>query len=602
MCSFFCAIDTERNFNSVDDLNKLTSALKLSSHRGPDHMGIKTYSTIQDTDSFNVFLGHNRLSIIDLSDKGNQPLIKEHLTIIFNGCIYNYKEIIAEHGLNQNSNSDTEVILDLYLKYGVEGINKLNGDWAFVIYDDLKKKIIVSRDRYGVKPFHIHRDNGRIYFASEMKQLVPFLKNRELNDEVMLSYLYYGQFGDENIPLLRNIEELQPGTYIEIDMESGREEKNYYWNIDEKSTSYQYGNDIVGEFSDVLTDAINIRNRADVRKGCLVSGGLDSSAIGVELNGKGVNFFSYKSEDEDDLFKQYLLDTKKIDKINQINIDAVADIDSLNKLMYMNERPIVVSNRLVFQQLVRTISEDFGIKVLISGQGADEILCGYNKYYFYNIYDLYKRKKIGSTISELIALRGYFLNNFKFNYVKRYLPGVQKRDYLLSDGITKSAPILNFSKMRDLRGRQIDDVQKYSVPIIRHYEDRLSMANIVEMRYPFLDYRVVEYCLGLENNWKVNKGRSKYVLRKHLESRAPKIAKRKDKKGFQIKEESIMTPKFYKEATQLFDKSILAEKGLINGEFIKKVISDFPNNDKKVWARDLHRFIFAEIWANQYLR
>jgi len=613
MCGIFGAINLDGFFNNKD-YKLFVHLTDLVSYRGPDASGYLAVNmreqSINDQNKFDIYLGHRRLSIIDLSDNANQPLSDgSGIWIIYNGEIFNYIELkneLQSKGYFFKTKSDTEVILNIYKKYGEKGFEKLNGMWAFAIVDLPKRKIVLSRDRFSIKPLYYTLVNSHFYFASEIKQLIPLLNTKELNKNIMFKYLEQGLINYNEETFYQHIYKLRPkhNMIIKIDSRLIREEK--YWDY---SNEYEVLtlNDMLEKFHDLFLDSVRIRLRSDVKIGALLSGGLDSSSISVIANkfhnGK---FYTYSIISKNKRYSEerYIDILSKKSGIHNYKVpfefeDNTTFIKYIDKVIYHNDEPFNGFSTVAQYKALEALKKNTNITVVLSGQGGDETLMGYLKYFFFNLKELFNKKEFIRALSQIMLS---FINRtviwqFKLSEARRYIPFLIERTSKPFLKIHDTfEPIWNF---KNLRERQILDIDKYSVPSLTHYEDRNSMAHSLEIRLPFLDYRLVNFTLNLPITLKLNKGWTKYILRKSLYELPDEIRWRKDKQGFLIPEEQWLKRNLSSLITRLFKKSILDEMEIINSNLFLQYYRDFQKGKKYIWYTDISRVLIAELWARK---
>lgn len=611
MCGIFGAVNIKSFFNE-NDKQCLINAVQLTNYRGPDAMGLKFYNSfIEESAQSNVFLGHNRLAIIDLSPQGEQPLkdVSGRLEIVFNGEIYNYLELKDEliaKGYVFRTKTDTEVILNIYKEYGSAGFSKMNGMWAFIIFDINKNKLIVSRDRFAVKPLYYIIQNDIYYFSSEIKQLLPFLENKpNIDRKQMYNYLINYIVDYSNDTFFQEVKKIPPKQNFILDIKNSKILFEQYWQYSNLDFSKRNKQDLIDEFSSLLKDSIKIRLRSDVNIGNTLSGGLDSSSIAVladEISTSKILNLSVINDNPNLSEEKYIdiLQQKKGINLKKINSSAYNSIDILDKVIWHNDEPILSLSTVAHYKMMKLFKQETDIKVILSGQGGDESLCGYNKYFFYNLKYALKEKKIAYFAKESLCLLPKFASEFKFNFAKRYIKNVSENTPNYISFKDKNEFILLADTLKEC---QILDIDKFSVPALTHYEDRTSMAHSLEIRLPFLDYRLVNFNLNLPSDLKINNGWSKYILRKGLKNHLPNdILYRKDKKGFTTDEDELLSQDNKNIILSLFDDSILGKLEILDTKKFLELINHYYNGSTKgIWVRDLHRVIFAEIWAKIFI-
>ncbi len=522
MCGIFCALSFEKPFNELDYI-KFVESTNLVAYRGPDSSNYKKYRTSDNlnlSEDFNLFFGHRRLSIIDLSKDGNQPMQIGDYHIIFNGEIFNYIELREELkllGIQFKTNTDTEVIIKVYEHFGPKGFYKLNGMWAFIILDLKNRLIVVSKDRFSIKPLYWYKNNNRFYLASEIKQIVPFLCKKELNLKAMGRLLHQGILDMDTETFYKDVYSLQSKQNLIIDLDSKNIYSESYWNYNFSSIKTD---DVFEQFRELFLDSIKIRLRSDVEVGALLSGGLDSSAISVlskNLIGESFKTYTVISENKkfseenfvDILVKEKSLRNEKLllgyenIKENFENVIQVQDDPFLNF--------IVVAHYSILQK----IKNETDITVVLNGQGGDEVLAGYLRFFFFYLSDLYKRGKYFKLTKEIFSSIFYqtVMMQLSSAGAKRYIPSLSKNEKKF---ILLEVERENTSNFNNLVEAQVANIDKYSVPTINRYEDRNSMAHSLEVRLPFLDHRLVEFLLNVKNDLKIKNGWNKYILRKSL--------------------------------------------------------------------------------------
>ena len=569
--------------NKKIDSNCAINMSKILAHRGPDDEGfvffnddesivqLKGFDTPMEvsselnlkqhiTDFKNLssttnFLGHRRLSILDLSSSGHQPMrYLEKYWIVFNGEIYNYIEIREElknFGYQFNSNSDTEVILAAYDKWGCDCLNKFNGMWSFIIYDTRNKSIFISRDRFGVKPFYFHHSEGLFLFGSEPKALLESgLITTSPNLTYIKKYLISGPNESSRQTAFQDINRVEASHYIFCslsDLLLGKFEQIKYWKLNPNCSNERFNSDVAKQLAkkyfDLLEDAVRLRLRADVKVGSALSGGLDSSSIVYLVNKiqKETNETSkqetfscvYNKEDE-----KFCDETIFIDKIaNILNVKS-NKIEPKSKNVPIEHSHVTwamdtpCANSSMSGWHTYKLIKEAKIKVTLEGQGADEQLAGYLGYiYIYmgnlNFLDLIKEAysflKMPNTFKHVCA--GIIINLL----IKIGFYSLANKIFIK---ITNSDVPLDTC----LNKRLVNDSMNGLVNLL-HYGDRVSMAHSVESRMPFLDYRLAEFFASIPANYKMHNGWTKYIARLAFDGLLPdEICWRRDKMGWPVPE------------------------------------------------------------------
>lgn len=473
----------------------------------------------------------------------------------------------------------------------------MNGMWAFSIYDKINRKIILS-DRFSKKPIFYYQDEDHFYFSSEIKQLLPLVKDKAPNKSVLTSYLKQGVVDTNNESFFRDINRIEAKTNLTIDLNTGATQRYQYWDFETFSTS----SNTEEEFRFLLEDSIKLTMRSDVPVGCMLSGGLDSSSISVfahKMNPE-IETFSVVSNDKkmsEEPFIDIVVNQIKI-RNHKLNFDATHVIRNFETVLKHQDEPFFNLSVLAGYSILKKIKDDTDIIVLLNGQGGDELLMGYLKYFFFYEKDLMNRgqyMKAAGLILSAIYNRT-ILNQFNLGKAKRYLPGhlSQKSSFIHTNGVE----LVDTWSFRDIRHRQVLDIDKFSIPGLCRYEDRNSMANSLEMRIPFLDYRLVSFCLNLRNELKIQNGWTKFILRKIMTDLPNEIRYRKDKKGFSVPEESFLRNELKDDILSIKNYSVLHEMGIIDKDSFIHYYNDFLEG-KGYYTEftDITRVYIAEKWA-----
>jgi len=475
------------NLNNQDDLNKM---LQEQKHRGPD----ATNTWI----SSEIVLGHNRLSIIDLSVTANQPMVSNCGTyiIVFNGEIYNYLEIKNQLKLDYDfkTYSDTEVLLAAYLKWGKEMLEKLNGMFSFSIWNTQTKKLFAARDRFGVKPFYFCILKNQFYFSSEIKTLFAGGIPKNKNPRVWANYFSFGSYGLPHETFWQDIYQLPAGHFIEVDnltIDSLQPQKWYYFAeriaqikelpIDELRESYEF----------LLKESIQLRFRADVPIGMNVSGGLDSSTL-ISLvhqnlpSQKTIEAFTFYSNNNayDELPWVIELMKKTPYHLNKVLLDYDEIPKLIEEVSHIQDEPFGGFPTIAYSLLFKAARQK-GIKVLLDGQGMDEAWAGYD-YYYNNSNNLIQGVTSSPVRPEIM--------------VSEFGNLAQKEDY--------ERPFVSH-----LQNLQYRDLFYTKIPRALRFNDRISMMHGTELREPFLDYRLVELAFAQSDSMKFQNGQTKWMLR-----------------------------------------------------------------------------------------
>ena len=557
MCGIAGFINNNGMTALKEQVKKMTDTLI---HRGPDSEGQYVYQ--------NIGLGHRRLSILDLSENGKQPMLSHdgRYVIVFNGEIYNYVELkqeLKELGASFQNNTDTEVIIEGYRYWGKDCVNRLNGMWAFVLYDQKENVIFGSRDRMGVKPFYYLERDDIFAFASEPKAILEICpEEREYSPTMVYRFLKEMPEDMDELTFYKNIYQLEPAHSFFYNFKEKRMEKWEYWFIDADEIYEKRikGKNPVKVFKSLLEDAVKIRLRSDVEIGSSLSGGLDSSTlVGIMSKkfGRKVNTFSSCYEDVECNEKEY------IDEVNSFTGSASHLVypdgnehilEDIKDIVYHHDGPngsaSLYSGYSVYKEANKFV------KVLVDGQGADELLGGYLSTYNARVQDILEENTLKAKIQAMKTIAIFdqewpeYTKNISTSSIRKamgkkvaagfdykrtneyaahkelfYKEFEQKADKSIPQCVGKVKGQLNQELYVQLRQK--------SIPYILHNVDGNSMAFSLEIRLPFLDYRIIEFCMALDGKYKIKNQWTKWILRKSCKEYLPKkVVNRKNKMGF----------------------------------------------------------------------
>lgn len=625
------------------DAKLLADMTNVSKYRGPDGEGYAVFgnsineAALADNNllrekskfDFNIGLGHRRLAIIDLSTDGLQPLkYRNRFLITFNGEIFNYKELreeLKQLGHHFQTQTDTEVACAAIAEWGIESFNKMNGMWAIVFVDCLKGDVIISRDRFGIKPlYYLTSQDGTFFFSSEAKQLLQIdKKNPSLNHEAAASFLGYGLSDYSEATFFKGIYELRGGQFLRFHLSTLPRPIAKTWYLPDLSPLDLENNQLINRFSEIFDSSISLRLRADVPIGSCLSGGLDSSSIVETIyrkltnpNGTSVqNTFSFIPNDEKFSERKYIdfvLSGKNLNS-HIINPSPSELEESLDAIAFHQDFPFA-STSILAQWFVFKNANQNGVKVMLDGQGADEILGGYHSFFKVHLYSLFKNLQFGKFKKECVSLHKnhqYGLNFILGSLALGLLPySIEKilRNILRENNghpeyLHKNFHIDNprsYRKMNicSIKDLSLDQIKRSNLPMLLRYEDRNSMAHGIEARVPFLDYRLVEFSLRLPVNQIINEGMTKVILRKSMEKNlSHEIVFRKDKMGFITPEETWFknNPNFFK---TILNNSVVESSEL----FSKKLSVDFEKFIKGEipYSQAFWRVISFGLWKSKF--
>ncbi|MFH1972226.1 MAG: asparagine synthase (glutamine-hydrolyzing) [archaeon] len=488
-------------------------------HRGPDFNDSMIFE--------NLSLGHTRLSIIDLSEKGNQPMFNNNFYIVFNGEIYNFKELKEKYCQDYNfkSNTDTEVILAMYEKFGQDCVQHFNGMWAFCIYDKNKNILFCSRDRLGIKPFYYQKQGEKFIFSSEIKAILTHKLPTRINPSAISSFLRYRYVLEEDT-FFTGIKKLKPGYSLTYDLTNNSLEINQYWDVHHKETLLSF-NSQINEIEKGLIKSTEYRMLADVEVGSILSGGLDSSllsAIMAKQSNKKINTYTVKFSEEG--YDETPFAKKVADQYetlhNELEIKNEDYLSSMHEYLKYKDEPIGVPNEvalfLLFRQIKKTAT------VVLAGEGADEIFAGYGRI-FRSPFDYMKEHNDDSNFLD------FFMNNygyFKDDNLKQILkPEYYKEFKETFSYYLEKCPRDYYNKISYL-------FLKVHLPGLLLRSDVSSMANAVEARVPFLDHNFVQQVYSLPFEHK-NRFKNKESIKESLNLIFNEISENHDIPKFMLK-------------------------------------------------------------------
>ncbi len=600
MCGIAGIILQASNPNASFHLKKMTDAI---AHRGPDGEG--HWSNEKET----VHLGHRRLSVIDLSSNATQPMAyANRYHIVHNGEIYNYIElrsVLQKKGYSFISNSDTEVILAAYDCWKEKCLQQFDGMFSFVIWDDKEEQLFAARDRFGEKPFYYYEDEENFIFASEMKALWAVRIEKNYDKKMLLNYLTLGHVQncvDKEQTFFESVYSLPPSHYLVFTPSTQQSKITKYWSINKEIKIDISETDAIEKFTELFNNSIQKRLRSDVAIGSSLSGGVDSSAIAATINllnsgesnktegntGSLKTFSAVFPGFENDESKYIQLVSEKTGFENfQVNPTAEELVNDFEKLCYHQEEPFQ-SSGIYAQYKVFELAKQQQVKVLLDGQGADEILAGYPRYIHWYLQEVLSRHRLGATQIERNAFKktGQPFHWDIKNFFAAFLPShaamhMEKKEYHR----TKHHPEICTAFLESVSGREWEGIHK---PIITklndilhfnttqmgleellRFADRNSMAHGREVRLPFLDHVLVEFVFSLPAKFKMHDGWTKFLLRKAMENKLPgEIVWRKNKIGFEPPQ------KYWMQDPALQEFIIESKRKLVNNGIISKKVLD----------------------------
>ena len=569
------------NFKSNYDFKKATQIMQ---NRGPDNTSIQNI--------YNNYFGHTRLKIVDLSNKSNQPMVFDDILIVFNGEIYNYKELLKDENLICTTTSDTEVILRLYIKYKEDLLKKIDGAFSFCIYDIKNETHFIARDRYGKKPLYYYHKDGKFIFSSMITPIIKLIEyTPKLNKIALSQYLQYF------VPLApntfyQNINKLEASTYMIYKNNTLFTKKYYKIKI---NTSIKKKDIAVKNIEDILINSIDKRIHSDVKIGTLLSGGLDSSLISsiyAKLSSKPIDTFSigYESHKKHCELKYSDLMAKDI-KSNHTRIvlnksDYLNSIDDVNNAL---EEPHGDPASIPLYHLTKLINKA-NIKSVLSGEGADELFLGYDSYAknldFYNFKKTLDSNQINFLKHNILS--SLPSNTKELDYFKRILnntPIYSSFGKIFSqiekEKLFKTTPLFIFEKEK---ANPIDwmsyiDTKIWLGEVLLSKVDKISMSNSIEVRNPFLDTNMVNLAFSIESKLKLG-DTNKYLLKEIAKKYLPKEIIYRKKKGFNSPYNEWIIEEYKDNILETIQKANKFHN-LFKEDYLKEIYHQAKNNKKK---------------------
>jgi asparagine synthase (glutamine-hydrolysing) len=632
-----CGIAGYIDFSNTSSNEVLKKMINTLSHRGPDANGVK----VLNSDNAQIGLGHSRLSIIDLSKLGAQPMQYKHLWISFNGEIYNFEEIKKELEVLNHifiSHSDTEVILHAFEQWGIDCIQKFIGMFAFVIYNSLNEEIFCVRDRAGVKPFFYYWHNSLFLFSSELKafhQHPQFIK--ELNTDAIAAFI---QFGNVPTPhcIFNNCYKLKPGHYLKIELRNSNFVNIGYWNVYDAYNKPKL--DISFEEAKtstekILTSAFNYRMVSDVPVGVFLSGGYDSTCVTALLQknaSQKLKTFTIAVPDIGLNEAPYAKAVAKYFNTEHYEYECTQKeaLGLIENLPYYYDEPFADSSAIPTTLVCLMARKQ--VTVALSADGGDEIFAGYNRYDYLmkhgkllNQLPTFIRRGTAGLMNTISANKIPILKN-KYNFNNRY----QKLKSLLNNPSPQNI-MFNLSKQFDdkdlehlfknqtnnlqtaylseelkqefyspLAFMQAIDYQTYLLDDILQKVDRASMSASLEGREPFLDHRIIEFVAQLPNAFKYNKGIKKYILKEIVHQYIPKSIMDRPKMGFAIPIEKWLMTDLKDQVLEVLSANKINTQDIFNVQEIENIKHNFFAGKNELATKIWHLFMF-QLWYEKWM-
>lgn len=614
MCGIAGVIRFDKEAVRKEQLQVMMRKIK---HRGPDAEG----SYIAD----NIGLGFVRLSILDLTAAGNQPMTDAtgRYTIIQNGESYNYIELREElqnMGYVFCSQSDTEVILNGYIAWGEKVLDRLNGMFAIAIYDNQEHTLFLARDRFGVKPLYYYITEDKFVFASEIPAILSAISTKpSANENAIFDYLVFNRTDQTDETFFNGIYKLQHGCYMKLDCSVAYAKENLpivkWYNLAERVSGKKIKKN-TNEFMHLFTRAVQLRLRSDVPWGVCLSGGLDSSAITSTvinvLNEPNVHSFSAVYGKDSKADESNFIDCFKgiVPNMHYIYPDADTLYTNIDNYIRTQAEPTPTTSPFAHYCVMQEAQKY--VKVTLDGQGADEALSGYE--YIPGLYykTLFTHFKWIALAKELVSYARLHKSMRHVKYMIYFLlPSrmrtkvrVMQRGYINPNFATRHKHSVIADQLYGATTMQemLIGHFEYKLEHLLKWGDRISMAFSMESRQPFLDKDLVEYALKLEDGTKVHNGYTKYILREVMQGIMPEpVRKRVDKKGFSVpQDEWFRTEKFQKLIMDILQSESFAKRGFVIPEEAIRLYQKHLAGEVNV-SKDIWKWINLELWFREFI-
>jgi asparagine synthase (glutamine-hydrolysing) len=617
------------------DWQRFVSMTDLIAYRGPDDFGFAFWGVERQINrgsaadhyqmepafgGCRVALGNRRLSILDLSKAGHQPMSSQsrRTWITHNGEIYNYRELreelAAAGDYRFTTGTDTEVILAAYEHWGADCFPHFNGMWATAILDTERQVLLLSRDRLGIKPLYYTFLDGNLLFASEIKQLLHFGVRPRMDLDSAFDYVVMGLTDHTERTFFDGIRQLPGGTVLEFDLRSASASTRRYWDLEGRpSAGFRSPDEWVHDLRELLVDSVGLRMRSDVTIGSCLSGGVDSASVfgvmGDLLGGSPATAVAVTACFPGEPMDETEYAGKSVARVNgewlRVYPSYEMFAEEVEELVYAQDEPFF-SLSVYAQYSVMKRAHEAGVKVLLDGQGGDELFLGYERYYADFVWDLFKKRKLRAALTAASkASRNPAVSPLKIMQWVLYFNQPLVRAAALKRRASAYVQ-QRFMGSFDVRGKvkeafapgtlmenRVSEISR-QLPHLLKYEDRNSMAHSVEARVPFLDYRLVELALSMPSELNIHDGWTKHALRQAMEGYAPpEVLWRKRKLGFELPERSWLA-RHASELKRVLSDAPLSER-LFNVPHVLRAIDDQSIDHRLLW-----RIYNMEQWMRVY--
>lgn len=616
------------NFEDRELLKEMANAIR---HRGPNAVGYFSDK--------NVSLGSRRLSIIDLSKAGNQPMFNEDgsIALVYNGEIFNFKEIrerLIKNGHDFNSNTDSEVIVHAYEEYGVDCLSYFNGFWGFALYDAKKHLLFLSRDRLGLKPLYYYYDGSKLVFASEIKAIIKDKTiKKTLNLDALSCFLTY-RYIPSDLTIFNNIKKLKPAHYALLEIKTGKLKTKRYWDIP-LSTANRNENIIKKEIIELLKDSVKRRLISDVPLGVYLSGGIDSSSIVAMMKEFSDDISTYSLAFEHDKIGNELKYAKKVSEYfgtrhNEIIISTDI-IKELPKIVWHLDEPMSDPAAVPVYYLSKEAKKN--VTVILTGDGADELFAGYDQYRFLSFANKISilpkpiRKAVpltakllpkslldkiykysSATGDQMFSRLTKLMSDIKDNKAKSYTDVVgifddEEKEALLKFKFDSHYESINeefFQKRDFVTQLTYFDAKNYLPEDLLMKPDKMCMAHSIEARVPFLDYRLVENAFSIPSSLKLRGNTTKYILKKALSGYLPKGIIHRKKQPFHMPLDEWLSRGLKEYFFGLMQEQEGINSKLFNKSYIKRIFDKYESS-KLYYGRQIWSLGIFNIWYKVFI-
>lgn len=631
-----CGISGFVDFNGLSDNSILDKMIQALHHRGPDDTG----DYFIEEPEYQLGLGHKRLSILDLSSLGHQPMFYEDFVIVYNGEVYNFVEIrdsLIKLGYQFISQTDTEVILKAYCQWGDEMVSKFNGMFAISIYDKVKKELTLIRDRAGIKPLYWYFKDGLFLFASELKSMLEYPSlNREIDFKSLSLFLNYGYI-KQPLSIYKDIFKLESGHILKLDLKS-RSIRNYnFWNVLDcyaKEKTDLPEDVILNDLDSLLYSACNLRMVSDVPVGVFLSGGYDSSLVtALVQSGSQKKIKTFTIGFDNPKYNEASHAKAVAQHLNTEHFEYICTekdaLDIIEELPYFWDEPFADSSAIPTFLVSKLARRE--VTVSLSADGGDELFGGYEKYGNSMVYhDFYKKYPPAKWISGVYPIiRDNFMDagilkgpllykmdnlikNKNSDHPLLYFQNYQK--FFLDNDIKKLSPKIsaellfnqdqleNFHFDSLMDGLMAFDYISYQADDILTKVDRATMANSLEGREPLLDYRLIEYVARIPADLKFKGGIKKYLLKEITHKYIPKKIMDRPKMGFSVPLVKWLTTELLPYLDYYLGDEFLQNQNIFNRIEIKKLITLLKKHQDITIANRIWNLLVFQMWYEKWMK